>query len=71
VVDPIGAGNAFCGGFLSGWVYKKDLRLAAIRGAVSASFAVEQVGLPRLSPEILLESRRREALLYKIGGEKK
>jgi sugar/nucleoside kinase (ribokinase family) len=71
VVDPIGAGNAYCGGFLSGWVYKKDLRLAAIWGAVSASFMVEQIGLPKLSPEILLESRRREALLHKLGEEKK
>lgn len=71
VVDPIGAGNAYCGGFLSGWVYKKDLRLAAIWGAVSASFTVEQIGLPRLSPDILLESRRREALLHKLGEEKK
>ena len=52
-------------------LYKKDLRLAAIWGAVSASFMVEQIGLPRLSPEILLESRRREALLHKIGEEMK
>ena len=67
VVDPIGAGNAYCGGFLAGWAYKKDLRLAGIWGAVSASFLVEQIGIPRLSPEILIESRQREALLHKPG----
>jgi sugar/nucleoside kinase (ribokinase family) len=69
VVDPVGAGNAYCGGFLAGWVYQKDLRLAGIWGAVSASFLVEQIGMPGLSPEILAESRRREALLLKSGGE--
>jgi sugar/nucleoside kinase (ribokinase family) len=69
VVDPVGAGNAYCGGFLAGWVYKKDLRLAGNWGAVSASFLVEQIGMPGLSPEILAESRRREALLLKSGEE--
>jgi sugar/nucleoside kinase (ribokinase family) len=69
VVDLVGAGNAYCGGFLAGWIYKKDLRLAGIWGAVSASFLVEQVGIPRLSPKILAESRRREALLLKSGEE--
>lgn len=47
VVDPTGAGNAFCGGFLAGWAQTGDLRLAGLYGAVSASFLVEQVGLPR------------------------
>lgn len=46
VVDPTGAGNAFCGGFLAGWVQTGDLRLAGLYGAVAASFLVEQVGLP-------------------------
>lgn len=67
VVDPIGAGNAYCGGFLAGWINNKDLRLAGIWGAVSASFMVEQVGIPKLTPEILVESRRREALLQSQG----
>lgn len=48
VVDPVGAGNAFCGGFLVGWVEFGDLVEAGLRGAVSASFLVTQVGLPRL-----------------------
>jgi sugar/nucleoside kinase (ribokinase family) len=46
VVDPTGAGNAFCGGFLAGWVLSGDLRQAGLYGAVAASFLVEQVGLP-------------------------
>lgn len=48
VVDPIGAGNAFCGGFLVGWVETGDLIEAGLRGAVSASFLVTQVGMPRV-----------------------
>lgn len=47
VIDPTGAGNAFCGGFLAGWVQTGDLHLAGLYGAVAASFLVEQVGLPR------------------------
>ena len=46
VVDPTGAGNAFCGGFVAGWVETQALRLAGLYGAVAASFLVEQVGLP-------------------------
>jgi cytidine kinase len=46
VVDSTGAGNAFCGGFLAGWVQTGDLRLAGLYGVVAASFLVEQVGLP-------------------------
>lgn len=57
VVDACGAGNAYCGGFLTGWVQTGDLRLAGLYGAVSASFLVEQVGLP----PPLLEVQRAEA----------
>jgi sugar/nucleoside kinase (ribokinase family) len=46
VVDSTGAGNAFCGGFLAGWVQTGNLLTAGLYGAVSASFLVEQVGLP-------------------------
>jgi ribokinase len=41
VVDPTGAGDAFCGGFMTGLGDTGDVVLAAARGAVSASFAVE------------------------------
>lgn len=60
VVDPVGAGNAYCGGFLAGWLQTGDLREAALRGAASASFLVEQVGVPQtLDETVRAEARRR------------
>jgi sugar/nucleoside kinase (ribokinase family) len=44
VVDVTGAGNAFSGGWLVGYVESGDLERAAWQGAVSASFAIEQLG---------------------------
>ncbi|MEM7127583.1 MAG: PfkB family carbohydrate kinase [Chloroflexota bacterium] len=49
VVDPTGAGNAYGGGFLVGWVETGDLRTAGYYGAVAASYMVEQIGLPPIS----------------------
>ncbi|CAG8760284.1 13617_t:CDS:2 [Gigaspora margarita] len=50
VVDVTGAGNAFCGGFMVGLLKSNfDVFEAALYGAVSASFTVEQFGTPRLS----------------------
>ncbi|KAI7860673.1 Ribokinase-like protein, partial [Circinella umbellata] len=47
--DVTGAGNAFCGGLCIGWVASNgDAVMAARYGAVSASYIVEQVGLPTL-----------------------
>ncbi len=46
VVDPVGAGNAYCGGFLTGWVETGNVAEAGLRGAVAASFLLEQYGLP-------------------------
>lgn len=43
-VDPTGAGDAFCGGFLAGLVATGDPVCAAVCGTVSASFAVESFG---------------------------
>ena len=49
VRDVTGAGNAFCGGLCIGWVASNgDAVMAARYGAVSASYIVEQVGLPAL-----------------------
>lgn len=45
VVDPTGAGDAFCGGFLVGYVETGDIVRAAAYGTVSASFAIEHVGV--------------------------
>lgn len=47
-VDPTGAGDAFCGGFLAGLVGTGDALCAAVCGTVSASFAVESFGPFRL-----------------------
>jgi len=63
VIDPTGAGNAFCGGFLAGWVQTSDLRLAGLYGAVAASFLVEQVGLPAAETRRGEEAKRRLAVL--------
>jgi len=49
VVDPTGGGNAFCGGFCVGWLQSGgDLVTAGIYGNISASFIIEQYGLPAL-----------------------
>ena len=52
VVDPTGAGNAFLGGFAAGMLERfglsQGLFTGAIYGTIAASFAVEQVGLPKL-----------------------
>jgi sugar/nucleoside kinase (ribokinase family) len=63
VVDPVGAGNAYCGGFLAGWVETQDPVEAGLRGAVSASFVLEQVGLPAVSAGWGAEARLRLAAL--------
>lgn len=63
VIDPVGAGNAFCGGFLAGWVQTGELRTAGLYGVVSASFLVEQVGLPPVEVLHSNEARRRLAVV--------
>ena len=48
VLDPTGAGDAFCGGFLAGLLLGDDAFKAGLRGAVSASLAIETAGaLPK------------------------
>jgi cytidine kinase len=61
LVDVTGAGNAYCGGFLAGLGRDDELALAAARAAVSASFAIEQLGVPAFSAEKLAEAERRLA----------
>ncbi|KAF2127613.1 PfkB family carbohydrate kinase-like protein [Dothidotthia symphoricarpi CBS 119687] len=51
VVDPTGGGNGFLGGLAVGLVRSgglQNLDEAAIWGSISASFAIEQVGMPVL-----------------------
>ena len=59
VVDPVGAGNAFCGGFLVGWQETGDALTAGRWGSVAASFLVEQVGIPVVNLDRKLEAERR------------
>ncbi len=44
IVDETGAGNAYCGGLVVGFVNSNDPREALCRAAVSASFPLEQFG---------------------------
>jgi sugar/nucleoside kinase (ribokinase family) len=67
IVDPTGAGNAFCGGFLVGWVQSGDIRLAGLYGAVAASFLVEQVGLPLAPASKGPEAQQRLAILQAVA----
>ncbi len=59
VVDPVGAGNAYCGAFLVGWCQMKDPKMAGIYGAVAASFLVEQVGVPALDSQVEAKKQSR------------
>ncbi|KAF4620006.1 hypothetical protein D9613_005580 [Agrocybe pediades] len=49
VVDVTGAGNAFLGGFAAGLVISGDVYQATLYATVSASFIIEQEGLPTIS----------------------
>ena len=61
VVDVTGAGNAYCGGFIAGLGRGDEPGWAAARAAASASFAIEQIGVPRFDDEKLAEAERRLA----------
>lgn len=52
VADITGVGNSYCGGFLVGWLRTRNPAQAAMYGAVSASFTLEQWGLPSLHASI-------------------
>jgi ribokinase len=43
-IDTTGAGDAFAGGVLAGWLRREPLQRALERGVVSASFAIESWG---------------------------
>lgn len=45
VKDPTGAGDAYCGGYVAGMVMGNDPLKCAVMGTVSASYAVEGVGI--------------------------
>ena len=68
VVDPTGAGNAYCGGFLAGYVQTGNALTAARFGAVAASFLVEQVGLPEINERLRTQAGLRLHLLQQTGN---
>jgi hypothetical protein len=53
--DPTGCGNAFCGGFLVGWLEHRDLVTGALYGSVAASFS-ECLTLPSAWTRVFLET---------------
>jgi sugar/nucleoside kinase (ribokinase family) len=44
VIDTTGAGDAFCAGFLYGWVHDKSLAECARAGTLCATAVIQQVG---------------------------
>jgi len=69
IVNPIGAGDAFCGGFLAGYCRTYDPLMAVLHGNISASLVIEgndplyaldcMPGLPQLRLESLKDSVRK------------
>ena len=59
VVDAVGAGNAYCGAFLTGWTDTGDIVEAGLRGAAAASFVVEQFGTPEATAQVRRAARER------------
>lgn len=67
-LDPTGAGDRFCGGFLAGLLLDRDPVTAACMGTVAASFAVEGFGPGSLlNAGAVLRDRRLAGLLARIG----
>jgi sugar/nucleoside kinase (ribokinase family) len=62
-VDPTGAGDAFCGGFLAGLELTDDPVTAAVYGSVAASFAVESADALAMCDISVLERDRRTRYL--------
>jgi sugar/nucleoside kinase (ribokinase family) len=61
VVDLTGAGNAYCGGLLVGWVEHGWLERAASYAAVGAAITLEQIGPPRITPDLMVMAQERLA----------
>jgi sugar/nucleoside kinase (ribokinase family) len=56
VVDPVGAGNAFCGAFVAR--LEDGISAAACHASTAASYLIEQVGLPPALPDPAEYARR-------------
>lgn len=59
VVDAVGAGNAYCGAFLTGWAETADLVEAGLRGAAAGSIIIEHFGTPAATEALRREARDR------------
>lgn len=72
VVDTTGGGNASSGGALIGYCRGCSLEEIGAMGNVSASFIIEQWGVPKLFDETLHKEAemRKKALLEMCAGEK-
>ena len=67
VLDTTGAGDAYCGGFLSGLVDRLPIQECAARGTVSASFVIEAIGaLATAHPERSERDKRFLAVLSRV-----
>ncbi|TGZ78512.1 Ribokinase-like protein [Ascodesmis nigricans] len=74
VVDPTGGGNTFVGAFAVGLARGKNALTAAAMGAVAASFAIEQIGLPVLDTWANMWNgvdplERMKTYLLRVGNE--
>jgi sugar/nucleoside kinase (ribokinase family) len=63
IADPTGAGDAFCGGMLSSIAAGGDVVEGALRGAVSASFALAAIGPAALAAATRADADARLAAL--------
>ena len=59
LVDVTGAGNAYCGGFIYGLGEGESVLESALHAAVSASFAIEQFGVPDFGAETNVLAQQR------------
>lgn len=57
VVDPTGAGDAYCGGFVAGWLQSRSVAVAAACGAVAAAETIGVSGAFAEGPGPTREAR--------------
>lgn len=70
IEDQTGSGNAYCGGFIVGWVRTGSLCEASCHAAVSASFALEHLGpikIDERTPSV--RQKRYEWLKQRVEAE--
>lgn len=67
-VDPTGAGDAFCGGFLVGMAQTRNPVQAALYGAISASFIIEDFGVLHALKVEAAQAHSRLSKLLELTG---